>query len=126
MNKKQLEKLNKLAEKWVQKNGACSFDFKNRGVDLCDGGLFAIVEKTVMLQKVKGHKKLPNGCSEVIFTDKKYPTKTYDANIWFEDVDGLIRYFKRMKKFLNDLGYKTDGELKKSYIKKLMKIIKKK
>lgn len=121
MNKKQLEKLNKLGEEWVIKNGACSFDFENKGVNLTDGGLFALVEKTIMLQKTRGFKKLPNGCSEVLFTKKKYRTKIYEANIWFEDVDGIILYYKRMKKFLNDLGYNTGGKLKKSYVKKLLK-----
>lgn len=121
MNKKiNYKKRDKLAEEFYRKNGACEFKFKTRDVKLYDGGLFAIEEEKVMRSKIIGFKKLPNGSSEVIFSKKKYPAKEHNAWIWFEDVDERINYFRRMKKFLNNLGYRTSFEQNKN-IKKLKK-----
>jgi hypothetical protein len=100
-------KRNKLAEEFYEKNGACNFDFKGRNIKLNDGGLFAIEEEKVMRHKQIGTKKLPNGMVEILFSKKKYPTTEHNAWMWFEDVDEHINYFRRVKKFLNKLGYKT-------------------
>lgn len=34
-----------LAEKWIEKNGACKFDFKKRSIHLFNGGLFEDMDK---------------------------------------------------------------------------------
>lgn len=98
---------NKLAREWVKNNGCADFDFKKRDILLLDGGLFSIVKEKKMRKKAIGFKKLSNGMSQVIFSKKKYPTEDYKAVFWFEELDDLINYFKRMKKMLNNLGYKT-------------------
>jgi hypothetical protein len=98
---------NKIAREWIKNNGCADFDFKKRDVILWDGGLFSIVKEKVMRQKVTGFKKLPNGMSQIIFSKKKYPVEDYKAIFWFEELDDSINYFKRMKKMLNSLGYKT-------------------
>jgi hypothetical protein len=98
----------KVIEKWIWANGAADFDLKKKDVILFDGGLFCIEPYKVMRHKMIGMKKLPNStCSQVIFSKKKYPTEEFKATLWFEDIDETINYFKRMKKMLNSLGYKT-------------------
>jgi hypothetical protein len=98
----------KVVEKWIHDNGAADFDLKKKDVILFDGGLFCIEKEKVMRSKMIGMKKLPNSnCSQVIFSKKKYPTEEFKATLWFTDIDATINYFKRMKKMLNSLGYKT-------------------
>lgn len=107
MEKINYKKRDKLVEEFYNKNGACHFDFKGRNIKLYDGGLFAIEEEKVMRHKMIGTKKLPNGFSEILFSKKKYPAKEHNAWMWFEDVDDHINYFRRLKKFLNSMGYRT-------------------
>jgi hypothetical protein len=98
----------KVIEKWIQNNGAADFDLKKKDIILFDGGLFSIEKEKVMRHKSIGLKKLPNSnCSQVIFSKKKYPAEELRAVFWFEELDETINYFKRMKKMLNSLGYKT-------------------
>ncbi len=108
MNKK------KIVKGWVEKNGCAKFNLKDKSVDFFDGGLFAIESKKVKRHKITGYKKLPNGCVEILFSKKKLVKDIEShANLWFEDIDDTINYFKRMKKMLNKLGYKTShGKIK--------------
>jgi len=107
------ESKNKIAVEWIKNNGCATFDFKKRDILLWDGGLFSIVKEKVMRNKPIGFKKLPNKLSQVIFSKKKYPIEDYKAIFWFEELDDLINYFKRMKKMLNSLGYKTYRKIDK-------------
>ena len=106
-------KMEKLKEKravrkWREIHGACDFDFKNKEINLIDGVILSIGSKNVKRHKIIGHKELSNGALEVLFSKNKLvKDKDYYANIWFEDVDGIIKYFKDIKKMLNSLGYKT-------------------
>jgi len=95
-------------EKWKKKHGACEFDFKNKEINLTDGGIISINSRKVKRHKIVGYKKLPNGNVQVLFSKNK-PIKDVEhyANIWFEDIDDIIKYFKDMKKMLNSLNYKT-------------------
>ena len=63
-------KLNKqkVIKQWIQDNGAASFDLKNEDIFLWDGGLFSIEKEKFMRSKVIGHKKLPNGMVEILFS----------------------------------------------------------
>jgi len=109
MNKKE-----KIVKEWSEKNGCASFDLKNKSVDLFDGGLFAIESKKVKRRKITGYKKLPNGSVEILFSKKKMidDVDSY-ANVWFEEIEDMISYLKKMKKMLNKLGYKTShGKVK--------------
>jgi len=97
----------KIVEQWIKDNGAASFDFKKKDIWLWDGGLFSVEKEPVMRSKVIGHKKLPNGMTEVLFSKKKYKDFDLKAVFWMEELDETINYFQRMKKMLNKLGYKT-------------------
>jgi len=97
----------KIAQEWIMKNGACKFDFKNRDILLCDGGLFSIEKEKIMLSKIIGTKKLSNGMSQIIFSKKKYPSDSFFAMLWMEELDDTIRYFRSMKRMLNKIGFKT-------------------
>jgi hypothetical protein len=95
-------------KEWISKNGACSIDLKNKEFTLYDGGLFGIQEKKVKRRKILGFKKLPNGCSEVLFSKKKCINDTeHYAIVWFQELDDTISYLIRLKKLLNKLGYNT-------------------
>ena len=108
----------KVIEKWIHDNGAADFDLSKKDIILFDGGLFCIEKYKVMRHKMIGMKKLTNSnCSEVIFSNKKYPAEEFKATLWFTDLDETINYFKRMKKMLNSLGYKTGyGRKKRSKV----------
>lgn len=98
---------------WIMKNGASTFDLKNKDIILWDGGLFYIKEEKYKSHKIIGYKKLKNGFVEVLFSKKKIvPRERYKAVMWFEDLDETINYFIRMKKMLNGLGYKTNMKIK--------------
>jgi len=98
----------KMIDKWIEKAGCCKIDLKNKEILLHDGALLCICSKDVKRHKIEGYKKLPNGCLEVLFSkNKSIKDKEYYADIWFEDVDWLISYFKSLKKLLNNMGYKT-------------------
>jgi effector-binding domain-containing protein len=105
-----MKKINKqkIIEEWIHKNGCASFNLKEKGIILHDGGLFYIEKKKVKGSKIVGYKKLPRGYVEVLFSKKKtVPYEDYSAIIHFEDVEDTINYFKRVKKLLNKLGYET-------------------
>lgn len=127
MNK---QKEKKIIEEWIMKNGAAQFDTKNRVVLLNDGGLFAIQKeikikpKTRMIISKKPEIIKINNREEegfpVIFKKVKRNGKQVkekveylSSSIWFEEVDEAIDYFKRIKKLLNKLGYKTDCSMRK-------------
>lgn len=116
----------KIVDQWIQKNGAASFDLKNRDIILYDGGLFSIEKKIVLRHSVKGFAKPIGGLSRVIFSKKKYPTEELEAVFWFGELDDTIKYFKSMKKMLNSLGYKTDYKKNLNIYKKDININKKK
>lgn len=114
MSKKEAEKINR---EWLEKNGAGEFDFKNKDVILYDGGLFAIeVEKKRVLRHRIWISKKPTMVDGKIFGYELKSTKLrgtrikedYKARIWFTEIDETINYFKRMKRILNKLGYKTN------------------
>ena len=107
-NKKITKKDIKVMKKWIINHGACSFDYKNHDILLGDGGLFSIEKTKYMAHKVLGYKKLQNGNSEVIFSEKRtVPAERYDAVLWMEELDETISYLKSMKRMLNKLGVKT-------------------
>ena len=103
-----VKKINEeVTQNWIIKNGACKFDLKNRDILLYDGGLFSIEKEKVMLSRMIGMKKLPNRMSQIIFSKKKYPSNSFFARLWIEELDDTIRYFRSMKRMLNKLGFKT-------------------
>ena len=112
------ESQNKIVRQWVREHGAASFDFKNKDVIFSDGGLFCIESRKIKMHKSRGLKKLDDGSYQVVFSKKKYPSKIYEAKMWFEDVDDNIEYFQSMKKMLNRLGYKTKPDYKSKERKK--------
>ena len=103
-----------IIQKWIENNGACRIDIKNRDIILYDGGLFSIESKKVKRKKIVGYKKLPNGNSQVIFSKKAtIPDVDYEATMWISELDETINYFKRMKKMLNKIGFKTNISIPK-------------
>jgi hypothetical protein len=104
-----------IVKEWINKNGACSIDLKNKEFTLYDGGLFEIQEKKVKRRKILGFKKLPNGGSEVLFSKNKCVNDIeHYMIVWFQELEDTINYFVRLKKLLNLLGYNTS--LKKEVI----------
>lgn len=103
----------KIIDKWISRNGACTFDLKNKDIILHDGGLFSIDPKKVKRPKITGYKKLKEGGSQVLFSKRKYTETDYEATFWFEDLDETINYLKRMKRMLNKLGYRTKRKFRK-------------
>lgn len=103
--------MRKEIEKWIEQNGAASFDLKNRHIRLNDGGLFSIEKEIKMLprfrmKKVKEGKH--KGLMELVSVKgKKSKHSFYTAIIWFNELDETINYLRRMKKMLNRIGYKT-------------------
>ena len=111
----------KIVESWRQKHGCATFDLRGRNIILHDGGLFSIEQKPVMRNKVIGFKKFPEmningkkigGFSKVIFSKKKYKDKESYVNLWFEELDETISYFKSMSRMLKQLGFDTSKSLK--------------
>lgn len=125
MVKLSLKKKEKIANDWIRRHGAASFDLKKRDIILHDGGLFSIEAKKIKVHKIVGYKKLPNKMTKIIFSKKKIiPSETYKAVFWFEELDENIYYLKSMKKMLNSLGYGTGRSLKLN--NKLVKALRKK
>lgn len=96
--------------KWLRENGAASFDFKNQDIILQDGLLFSIEKEIKQLRKVKNAKSTSNGMIAVELTKKKFKTECYKCKIWFRELEDLLEYLTKMKKMLNQLGYKTKQE----------------
>jgi len=109
LNKKQLDKI---AEKWLYKNGASKIDFKNHEIILWDGGLFGgeVKKKKVPRTKIRlDH--IPGSKNSLMVSTKLGGMKNeyyYDGRLWFEDISGHVRYFKRLERLLKSLGYNTD------------------
>ncbi len=115
----------KIIEKWIMNNGAAQFDTKNRNVILNDGGLFSI-EKTIKIKpktkiivsdkpeifKINGkeHEGFPVLFKKIKRKGKQIKEKVeyLHASLWFEEVDETVDYFKRVKRLLNRLGYRTN------------------
>ncbi len=104
MNKSQ----KKITQVWIEKNGACRFDLKNKDIHLYDGGLFSIEKEKILLPKIIGTKKLPNGMSQILVSKKKYPSENLYALIWIQELDETIRYLQSMQRMLNKIGFKTN------------------
>jgi len=106
----------KLAEKFIWKNGAVKFDFKNRTLLFNDGGLFSIEKKIVKLPRskfVKVKEGKFKGMTELKhIKGPKVKHEDYDATLWFEELRETINYLKRLEKFLIKLGYDTNGKYK--------------
>lgn len=117
MNKKKQE----IIEEWIKNHGCATFDLKGRNIIMHDGGLFSIEQKPVMRNKIIGFKKLPEiningkkikGGSQVIFSKKKCKNTDFYVNLWFEELDRTIAYFKSMSKMLRKLGFDTNRVMK--------------
>jgi hypothetical protein len=107
-------KKKKEAEKFLQENGCgIKFNFKERSVDIPSGGLWYIEPN---LKKVYRRKylfeELPNGNHEIRSYTKWWLPKEWEStpevNVFFEEIDEIIEYFKKVKKLLNKMGYKTN------------------
>jgi len=108
MKKVITKKDKEIMENWIENNGACYFDYKNKDIILPDGGLFSIEKKKYMARKIVGYKKLPNRNTQVLFSKKRLiPSEKYEAAIWMQELDETINYFKSMKRMLNKIGIKT-------------------
>jgi len=99
-------------QRWIEDNGAASFDLEDRQIILHDGGGFS-VEKEIKylprhrLKKIKeGFNK--GGAELVTMKGPKVKHEFYSCYYSFEDLDNTINYLRRMKKMLNDIGYKTN------------------
>ena len=113
MVKLSLKKKEGIANDWIRRHGAASFDFKNGNIILHDGGLFYIEKKKIKVHKIIGLKKLPNNWSQVIFSKKKTElVEDYNAILWCEELDETISYLKSMKRMLMKIGYDTGRSLR--------------
>jgi hypothetical protein len=98
----------KRTEEWINKNGACSIDLKNKEFTLYGGGLFAIEEKKIKRRKFLGFEKLANGYLRILSSKNKCVNdKEKFIVVWFQELDDTINYLTRLKKLLNALGYNT-------------------
>jgi hypothetical protein len=122
MDKRINKKVQKEMESWIWKNGACSFDYKNRDIILHDGGLFSIEKEKRRARKIVGYKKLPNGMTEILFSKtKSLWVEDYKAIFWMEELDETINYLKSMKRMLNKLGIDTGLSIRNKKRKSLNK-----
>lgn len=107
-----LNQKKKVIQKWIENNGGATFDLKERQIILHDGGGFSVKKEIRYLPKIKLEKitegKWKGGAKviDVKGTKKKY--EFYSCYYCFEDLDETINRFRRMKKMLNDIGYKTN------------------
>lgn len=112
-----LKQKEKMADEWRCSHGAASFDIKERNVILHDGGLFSIETKVKYLPRTRfkpiTEGPWKGGAKLVIIKGPKVRHEFHDAYLWFEDVDGMISYFKSMKRMLNKLGYHTGFKRRK-------------
>lgn len=114
----------KIIKQWIQKHGAATFDLRDKNIILYDGGLFSIEKEVKIKPKTRVifgkpketgiNGKMIKAC-EVKFIPIKRNGRTikekveyYKANIWIEELDDIINYFKSMKKMLNKIGFKTN------------------
>jgi len=106
-----LKQKEKITEEWKLQHGAASFDIKEGNVILHDGGLFSIETKVKYLSRTRfkpiTEGRWKGGAELVNIKGPKVRHEFHDAYILFEDVDGMISYFKSMKRMLNKLGYRT-------------------
>ncbi len=109
IKRKKITKLDKeIIDEWIINHGACTFDSENLDIILHDGGLFSIEKEKIMLPKIIGRKKIPNGMTQILFSKKKYPAERTFARLWIKDIDSTIRYFVSMKKMFNKIGIATN------------------
>ena len=88
--------------------GLAKIDFKRREFEISEGTLFSILQKKIMLRKIVGKKKLPNGSYRILFSKKTYPADTITFGAWFDELNSIIVWFTALKKELKKFGYKTD------------------
>lgn len=101
----------KVVQSWIEKNGCASFDLKDRQIIFHDGGGFSVEKKVKYLPKIKLKKitegKWKGGSEVVDIKGTRERCEFYDCYYAFEDLDETINRLRRMKKMLNDIGYKT-------------------
>ena len=106
-----LKKKQEVVQSWIEKNGCASFDLKNRQIIFHDGGGFSVDKRIKYLPKFKTEKitegKWKGGAKLVYIKGTKERYEFYDCYYAFEDLDETINRLRRMKKMLNDLGYRT-------------------
>lgn len=101
----------KIVEKWTENNGCASFDLKEKQIIFHDGGGFSIekIIKYLPRHRWKPIKEgsLKGGAEMVEIKGPKVRHEFYDCYSSFCDLDEKINHLRRMKKMLNDMGYKT-------------------
>jgi hypothetical protein len=107
----QIKQAQKIADEWCKKHGCAKIDVKSRDIWLTDGGLFAVEPYKAMLPKFLRFKKLPNGMSRCIFSKKETPHTLYKIDLWVEELDETIAYFKSMQRMLRKIDLKTGHRL---------------
>jgi len=108
MNKKNTEEKEKIIKKWVEVNGAATFDLKEREIILHDGGILS-VDKKIKYRPRSRWKEQDNGFFKLVnIKGPKVRYEDYDCSLWFEELDETINYLRRMKAMLNGLGYRTN------------------
>jgi len=112
-----LKQKEKIAEEWIFRHGAASFDIKEGNIILHDGGLFSIETEVKYLPRTRfkpiTEGRWKGGAELVNIKGPKVRHEFHDAYMWFEDLDDTISYFKSMKRMLNKLGYKTSFKKRK-------------
>ncbi len=106
-----LKNKRKIIDKWIEKNGCASFDLKDKQIIFHDGGGFSVEKRIKYLprHRWKPIKEGPSkgGAEMVEIKGPKVRYEFYDCYYSFCDLDDTINRLRRMKKMLNDIGYKT-------------------
>lgn len=102
----------KIADKWIEKNGCCTFDLKDEAIVFHDGGGFSVEKIIKYLPRTRWMpiKEGPfkGGAESVEIKGPKVRYEFYDCYYSFCDLDETINRLRRMKKMLNGIGYKTN------------------
>lgn len=101
----------KIVEEWTKNNGCATFDLKEKQIIFHDGGGFSVEKRIKYLPRHRWKPikegPLKGGAEMVDIKGPKVRYEFYDCYSSFCDLDEKINHLRRMKKMLNDIGYKT-------------------
>lgn len=108
----------KVIDKWIEKNGGATFDLKDKQIIFHDGAGFWVKKEIKYLPRHRWKPitegKWKGGAKLIDIKGPKVKYEFYSCYYSFEDLDETINYLRRIKKMLNDLGYKTDYRFQNS------------
>lgn len=103
----------KIIDKWIEKNGCASFDIEEEQIIFHDGAGFCIEKEIKYLPRRRlkpiTEGPLKGGAELIKIKGPKVRHEFYKSYYSFCDLDDTINRLRRMKKMLNEIGYKTSS-----------------